>query len=585
MPKPATKPTFERYGLQWDRSQVNDLNLELACYREPKVFPTGRPREFHFKQAWKIVWPNYEWNEWGEMLMWAWCNYRIITVIGHTSSGKSHGTAHCLLLDYLAAPPLTSTTVTTTKFDALRARIWGDIMQAIESSAMKQAMLEIFRITTTSNELKIGMVKTDDNISADKYLIQGVATDSSDNSASKLRGQHTERRRIVADECEDMGEALYTAIDNARVDTDFIAALLTNPADRASVFNQKWSCPKNGWGSVSPMDLWWETVQPDGICLHFDGLQSPNLKAKKTVFPYLLTQKYVDDLLATEGENSLKWWMFVRGFPAPDGVVSKIWPEASLTAAKANVEFDFDPIPCAALDPAFDSDDCIIHFGEIGRLRGTDKQCCRVRETVKIKLTDDVRLISKDHQVAAQVKLMCEARGVKPEYFIQDETGNARGVLAILREKWSPKVQGIQYGGEASDRPLRPDDVQPANEQVKRFVTELWFRASYLAKAGLLVGLQNCHPNTYADLSSRFYEIKQYGDRKLMVAEEKKDMKKRLSRSPDYGDAFCQFAELMARQGMLTAIGTASPKKLWDASRKLAKLASKRYAEPTYATA
>lgn len=579
MPRPPTKPTFERYGLQWDRSQVNDLSLELACYSDRKLFPTNKPREFHFRNAWKIVWPNYEWNEWGEMLMWAWCNYRIITVIGHTSSGKSHGTAHCLLLDYLAAPPLTSTTVTTTKFDALRSRIWGDIMQAIETSAMKQALLDIFKVTTTSNELKIGMQKTENNIAADKYLIQGVATDSSDDSASKLRGQHTERRRIVADECEDMGDALYTAIDNARVDTDFIAALLTNPADRSSVFNQKWSCPKNGWGSVSPMDLFWETVQPDGICLHFDGLQSPNIKAKKTIFPYLLTQKYVDDLRTTEGENSLKWWMFVRGFPAPDGVIAKIWPEASLAAAKKQVEFDYDPIPCAALDPAFDSDDCVIHFGEIGRVRG-DKLCCRVKETIKIQMPEDPRIVPKDYQVARQVKALCIARGVKPENFIQDETGNARGVLALLRVEWSPKVQGIQYGGEATDRPLRVDDVKPANEQVKLFVTELWFRASYLAQAGLLVGLQNCDPKTYADLAARRYELKQYGVRKLMIAETKTDLRTRIGRSCDYGDPFCQFAELMARQGMLAAAGKSSPQKLWDVSRKLAIKAGRRYAEP-----
>lgn len=579
MPKPATKPTFERYGLQWERSQVNDLSLELACFSAPKMFVTGKPREFHFRNAWKIVWPQYEWNEWAEMIAWAWCNYRIVTVIGHTSSTKSHTTAHALLLDYLAAPPLTSTTVTTTKFDALRSRIWGDIMKAIETSAMRSALLDIFKVTTTSNELKIGMMKTEDNLSADKYLIQGVATDSADDAGSKIRGQHTERRRIVADECEDMGEALYSAIDNARVDDDFIAFLLTNPADRSSAFNQKWSCPKNGWGSVSPMDLWWPTVQPDGICLHFDGLQSPNIKAKKTVFPYMLTQKYVDDLRETEGENSLKWWMFVRGFPAPDGVIAKIWPEASLAAAKKQVEFDFDPIPCAALDPAFDSDDCVIHFGEIGRIRG-DKQCCRVKETIKLQMPEDPRIVPKDYQVAKQVKALCIARGVKPENFIMDETGNARGVLAILRVDWSQKVQGIYYGGEATNRPLRPDDVKPANEQVKYFVAELWFRASYLAQAGLLVGLQNCDKKTTEDLAARRYELKQFGNVKLMVAEPKVEMKKRLSRSPDYGDAFCQFGELMARQGMLTAAGSAAPKKIWEASRKLAQRAARRYAEP-----
>ncbi len=580
MPKPVTTQ-FDRYGLKWDRTQVNDLSLELACFSAPKMFPTGQPREFHLRKAWQYVWPKYEWNEWAEMIAWAWCHYRIIAIIGHTSSTKSHTTAHTLLLDYIAAPPLTSTTVTTTKFDALRSRIWGDVMHAIETMApdVQTATRNLFKITTTSNELKIGL-RAADKLSTDKYLIQGVATDSADSAASKLRGQHTERRRIVADECEDMGAALYSAIDNARVDDDFIAALLTNPADRTAIFNAKWSCPKGGWGSVTPNDLFWETVQPDGICLHFDGLQSPNIKARTTKYPYMLTQKYVDDLRATEGENSLKWWMFVRGFPAPDGVVGRIWPESSLQKAKQLVEFDFDTIPCAALDPAFDSDDCVIHFGEIGRLRD-GRHCCRVKETVKIQFPEDVRVTPKDYQVARQVKKMCIERGVKPENFIQDETGNARGVLAILRVEWNQKVQGIYYGGEATNRPLRPEDVKPANEQVKYFVSELWFRASYLSQAGLLVGLQNCDPKTEADLAARRYVIKQYGDVKLMVAEPKNDMKGRLGRSCDYGDAFCQLAELMARQGMLTAVGQAAPKKVWAASRKLAQRAGRRYAETT----
>src|SRR4029079_13429827 len=124
----------------------------------------------------------------------------------------------------------------------------------------------------------------------------------------------------------------------------------------------------------------------------------------------------------------------------------------------------------------------------------------------------------------------------------------------------SPKVQGIYYGGEGTDSPLRPDDVKPAKKQVKYFVSELWFRAAYLAQAGLLVGLQNCDPKTETDLSARRYTIKQYGDRKLMIAETKEDMKKRLGRSPDFGDSYVQFGELMARQGMLTAVGTAAPK-------------------------
>lgn len=577
MAKPL-KQHFERYGLVWDRKLTNDLNLELACYRDPVKYPTGKTREFHMKQAFRMVWPEFLWNDWCELQMWAYCNFRCVPVIGHTRASKTFFTAHFALLDYLAAPPLTATTFTTTKFDALKTRMWGDMLRAIESAhlAVKQGIMDVFKVTNTSNELKL-QIADKTVLGQDKFMIQGVATDSADASAGKIRGQHADRRRIVGDEAQDIPAAIFMAILNGASAQDFLAILLTNPVEKESEF-AKWCEPKAGWDSISDTDLFWPTKMLDGMCLHLDGLQSPNIKAKKTIHPHMLDQKYVDSVRDAAGEDSLEWWMYVRGFFPPDGIVARIWPSSAIEAAKRHIEFDFAPTPCATLDPAFDSDDCVLHFGERGMMRGS-KPACRATESVRIKFKTGPNELPKDYQVADQVKALCIARGVAPEEFIMDQTGNARGVLAILRVKWSPKVQGIYYGGEATERPIRTDDVKPAKEVVKYFVSELWFRASFLAQSGCLGGLQNCDPKTIEDLSARWYTIRQFGDVKLMIAEPKDEMKKRLGRSPDYGDAFCQFAELMARQGMLQNIGTASTKKQWEASRMLARKASSRYSE------
>jgi hypothetical protein len=130
-----------------------------------------------------------------------------------------------------------------------------------------------------------------------------------------------------------------------------------------------------------------------------------------------------------------------------------------------------------------------------------------------------------------------------------DITGNARGVFAILQKEWSRNVQGIEYGGAATDRPLRADDNRKCNEIYQWFITELYFRASEFAKAGLLGGLANLDRRTIDDLSARRYELKQGTKGVLMVAETKKEVKKRLGRSPDFGDAFVQFGELLIRLG------------------------------------
>lgn len=564
--------------MTFNKGEANDLSIELACYREPEKFPTGKPKEFHFTNAFRMVWPQYQWNEWCEMMTYAWCNYRLIGILGHSRASKTFHMAHLCLLDYWAADFQTATTLTTTRFDLLKTRMWGDMMRAVETVNPQIAphVSARYRITNTSNEMKF-FINEPGRHSDDKFLIQGVATDSADKTAGKIRGQHADRRRILVDEAQDVAPAIYLAFLNAMSAPDFKGALLTNPVEKISEFGD-WVKPEGGWGSVHDTDLFWKTEKPGGICLHFDGLQSPNIKAGKTIFPYLLTQQYVEDVKSSKGEDSLEWWMFVRGFFPPDGTVAKIWPSTTIEKARASVKFDFQPTACAVLDPAFEHDDCVLHFGLIGRLRD-GKACCNATQTVRITTKEGPDYPPKDYQIAREVMRLCKERDVKPEDYIQDETGNGRGVLAILRMEWSPKVQGCSFGGEATDRPLRLNDPKKASEQVRYFVAELWFRASFLAHDGMLCGLLNLDPKTTEDLTTRRYSIKQHTDHKVMVAETKDEMKKRLGRSPDYGDAYCLFGELMARKGLLTGILGNGSKKQWETLKKLAQKASKRWSE------
>ncbi len=262
-----------RYGLDFPEGS-NDLSIELACYRDPVSFPTNYSKQDHLRKAWEIMWPDFKWNEWLEMMNWAWCEFKIVSVMGHTRAGKTYGTAHFSLLDYLAAPQATVTTMTTTKFDALKARMWSDLMRAIESSRQRNHIERLFKITSTSNQMQMVLrgSKADE-----KYMIQGVATDVGDTTAGKLRGQHTDRRRILIDEAQDVSLGIYPALTNAMSAPDFKGWLLTNPVEKISEYGN-WSAPIGGYGSIGDRDLWWRTER--GVCLRFDGLQSPNIKAR-----------------------------------------------------------------------------------------------------------------------------------------------------------------------------------------------------------------------------------------------------------------------------------------------------------------
>ena len=575
--KPKPSRYINKYGLSFDPLVTNELMIELGCYRDPKGFPSGKPREFHFRNAFNMLWPAFKWNDWMELMSWAFCQYRITGVMGHSRASKTFGFAHFALLDYLAAPQVTAATMTTTKFDALKTRMWGDLMRAIESCKQSEALRQTFKITSTTNEMSM---KQKAKTSEDKFMIQGVATDSADKSAGKIRGQHADRRRIYVDEAQDVAQAIFMAFLNAMSAPDFRGVLLTNPVEKISEFGE-WVKPKNGWGSIHDTDLFWETEKPGGICLHLDGMQSPNIKAGKTIFPFLLTQDYIDTIKGSKGEDSLEWWMYVRGFFPPDGMVAKIWPSATLEKAMPSIAFDMKPTPFGTLDPAFDSDNCVLHFGEIGQMR--DKSYCGCfRETIVINVSVGPGKPEKDFQIARECIRLSKERGIEPENFIMDTTGNARGVFAIMRNEWKPKpgmnqVQSCYYGGESTERPLRNDDTLGANDQVRFFVSELWFRASYFARDGMIKGLSNLDPRTVDDLNTRRYTIKQTGDRKLMQAETKDEMKKRLNRSPDFGDAACQLAELMLRKGMIKGGATNSQSNSWNNIKMRARKAQKRY--------
>lgn len=571
-----------RYGYVFDRTMETELSIELKIYAGWKTLPkpTGHPREYHFSRAFKMLWPEFQWHEWCELMIWAWCNYRLICVIGCTRASKTYFTAHLVLLDYLAASDKTATTLTTTKFDALKARMWGDMMRAAES--MPAQLMEDFeknyKVTSTTNEMKVVDTSTGQH-GGDKFMIQGIATDSADTSAGKIRGQHADRRRIIVDEAQDVAKAIYTAFSNAMSAPDFLGVLLSNPVDRNSEFG-KWCKPKGGWDAIADTTVKWETEKPGGICLHFDGLQSPNLVLGEDKYPFLFTRAYCETIRAVNGEDSLEWWMYVRGFFPPDGLVPRVFPSATISKAEQSLDFDYAPTPCASLDPAYESDDCVLTLGMLGTRRD-ETPCMKAVKSIKIKLREGAGETPKEYQIAHEVMRICKDEGVSPENFIMDTTGNGRGVYAILQTEWSMQVQKIEYGGEATDRPLRLNDPKSAKDQVRYFVAELWFRASFLCQEGMICGLKNLDEKTVEDLNSRHYTIKQTGDKKLMYVEPKAEMKTRLGRSPDFGDSFVQFGELMVRKGLLKGISVkkAAGNSRWDQFKKLAKKASTRYAE------
>jgi hypothetical protein len=575
MPQAAKSGFVTKYGYKVPVGTPM-FALELQAYREGiTVEQGGLGAEQHLKNAWRINWPDYEWSDWVEMLVWAWCKYKYISVIGHKRASKTFTSSHIAWLDYNADPFHTLTNLTTVTFEGLKLRMWSDLMLAAETSKMQQP----FRIRNSTNEMRVYPQEVSAE-SGEKYQIHGMAVDRSKDAAGRIKGAHAPRVRLMIDEAENMPPVIYDAMGNPMSAPDAKCVMLFNPVEWISRAGQLCE-PKEGRGSVTDTDLFWETKL--GICLHFDGLQSPNFRQSKKVFTGLLRPVDAEETRLKWGEDSVEWWSQIRGFFPPDGLVSRIFPSQVIEKGKPAIIFDYATEPCATLDPAFEADDCVIHYGAKGTLRDARVAISATgSETLKLKTGPEFE--PKDYQIAHQVMEKCKVRGVKPENFIMDKSGGGRGVYAILQKEWSPLVQGIDYGGAATERPLRSDESDKCCDIYEYFVSELWFRGRAAVEDGILGGLAYLNPLTIDDLFARQYFTRKKTQGTVQVAEQKAEMKKRIGRSPDNGDAFVQFAELLIREGhgpgrAKKGVGTSTK---WQRQRTRAVAAAKsRYSEKT----
>lgn len=562
----------ELYGLRIPAG-ASRLAVELQCYAEDRPPARGGLGALeHFKRAWRLAWPRFAWNDWIELLAWGWCTHRMTVVIGHTRASKTYGTAHAAYLDYCAAPYETMTSLTTVTFEGLKVRMWADLMMAVETASFPCP----FEVRSSTNEMKIRHGDPARRAD-DKFIIEGFATARTKDSAGRIQGKHARRRRVVLDEAQELPELIYRALANAKSAPDFRAALLANPVDKATLFGAHCE-PAGGWSSIHETDLHWPT-KDGGLCLHFDGLQSPNVKAGRVVFDYMIRPEYIDEMRRTHGEDSLEWWMYVRGFFPPDGTVARVWTDTLIERARAPIAFDFRPTRCASLDPAFEHDDCVLAFADYGRRRDGQTALSGVR-TVKLLTRSGRGVEPKDYQVARQVRQLCEEEGVAPADFIMDKSGGGRGVFAILQKEWSYDIHGIDYGGAATDRVLKLGETDRCADLFAYFVSELWFRLRAYAEENLVGGLANLDPRTIEDLAARRYAVRKTGQGSRTQVETKAEVKKRLGRSPDYGDAVSQFGELLARKNLhpgKAAKGATSSR--WQAARTAAIRAAEPYAE------
>src|SRR4030095_15859559 len=110
--------------------------------------------------------------------------------------------------------------------------------------------------------------------------------------------------------------------------------------------------PADGYDSISVEDEEWDTEL--GVCLHLDGMKSPNIIGGKDKWPI-----YNSENLAAHkrdlGPESSMFWRMCRSFGAPIGTADTIYTEADMRngrAANPECLWMKDPVRVSSLDPA-----------------------------------------------------------------------------------------------------------------------------------------------------------------------------------------------------------------------------------------
>lgn len=554
--------------------QLTPFQVELVCFKKNLQPENGGLGAYqHFRNAVKIACPKIVWNEWLERMIMALCDpnagrlnpvTREIIFSGCGAAGKTFAVGLFSFFWWLADINNSNVHLTSTTAKSVGLRIWPVIQ-------------DLYRWAGESLGPAGNLVDSEKCLQASRgdkkhaIFAKAVGEGNPHKAAANIQGVHLPRMLVMLDEATEVQPAILIALQNLEKGArDLIVVKVGNPLSRFDCLGQSME-PAGGWSSVTVDSEEW-TCKSGALCLHFDGHKSPNVKAGKTIHPKIYTwENYLAD--QRKDQNTIEYWMYVRGFPPDDSVSNAVTSEALILKhrARENVTFSHSTRMLAGLDPAFGGDKCILFLAEMGEIAGDvvtgkggdGKIGIQLLETMEISVnaTDTT---PRDYQIARQVIAECKSRGVAPECFGSDATGIGRGVFAIIFEEWSSKIIRVEFGGKASDLPASTDDPRPSHEVYDRRVTELWFSIRQFVVAEQIYGMTVA---LIRQLSNRRYQMV---NRKNAI-ETKEIFKSRHGHSPDEADALSVVIEVARRLGALaTSGGVQRDQKEWAALARTA---------------
>lgn len=564
----------------------------------------------HFKSYWSLLWPDDEQTWWTDLILKNVLENQFTSLVGPASSWKTGTVSRIALMDWSCFPECTTVIQSSTTMNELRQRIYAETTKMWHTA-------KILHPWFPGNPIDSKCVITNGNIAEElardlRDSIVGVPCKASTGKfvgMGAYSGRKNRRVWCIADEFQFMELAILNAQDNLVSNgPNLIPGPIKDKSSRefgkprigykcVFIGNTNPSRPGNPLDVVSEPEHGWNSMKEDGttkvwkckklpnhpvqcVCINLDAKDSPNTPypVDNPKFPRLAGP----NMLKVYTEGSESYWSQGRGVFKFGLAEFKIITNEICEQFKAFEDCVWEGAPrikIGMLDAAYGGGDrCPLGWLEFGKcVDGKTRIKFITYWNIPVTINPDV---SAEYQIAMFTKDKMEENGVSPENFFFDGRGSLAMALAAV---WSPRVNAVEFGGPATNRPVGGDiytidkdtkqrRLKLCNEHYSKFVTELWFSWLYATQADQIRGMSR---EIVADAQPReWYKVG--GDRIEM--ETKADTKKRTGMSPDLADMFATGVEGARRRGFV--IGTLANPTLakrdmrWldDLAKKAAKL-------------
>jgi hypothetical protein len=556
-----------KYGRQWPE-EFEDWQIELKMYQHPEWSTTNSlPSWKHFIKAAQLLWgPNntkqqFLWHPWAVDMIKGCTQAQEVGLCGPGSCGKSQFMAVWTILNWLVDPAHTLIFVTSTTIPRAQQKIWG----AVESyyTALPDHVRSAGSIVNTPTpviwtEANGARIKT-----AGIHLVAAAQSQARE-SIGKLQGSkansHPQHRNgrllLIMDELSDLSHAVLAAIENLKSNDYFHALAAANPRSKYDPFSL-FVEPKGGYETISVESSSWETTR-GGLCLHFDDMKNPNYIERENKWP-IKKWEIINETIENGDLNSPEFWRNFRGYWCPFGADVTIYTDEDIKSAHADQKFtnwrlSKEKIRVMGVDSAFSSggDRTIAMIGELGYDSQRLTQVVNILATEEITINAGDKTKSPSQQVSEKIIEVARKYEVTADNVGFDATvSSAADNLAMVWQR--NDFYRVDFRGAATSLTISDLDSTPANEKYGNRVTELWFFGKELLRHRQLYGI---HDDLAMELVVRKYSTSKAGTVSKLMAEPKKDMRKRTGgRSPDMADAMCIMLDLCRQKhGLRTPV-------------------------------